>query len=73
MDAIERAIPTPQIEVIVQGRARPANPLGLPATDSQSTDVHQAIHHLAHHHRAVVAAGACPAGSTVRPDPIRRR
>ena len=56
MDAIERAVPAPQIEIIMQGRAwrqvlRDRAPLA-----ASGQDVHQTIHDLADVHRALIAA-----------------
>src|SRR3954469_16207726 len=56
MDEIERAIPTPQVEIIVQGRAwRQVFREGPPLTAGRE-NVHEAVHHLTHDHRALVAA-----------------
>src|SRR5262249_9261538 len=54
MDAIERAVPAPQIEIIVQGRAwrqvfRNRAPLAAVAQD-----VHQTVSNLAQVHRALI-------------------
>src|SRR6202007_3187626 len=56
MDAIERAVPSPQVKIVVHGAARRQvlrhrSPL---ATGAQH--IHQAIDHLAHIDRALVAA-----------------
>src|SRR5262245_22987011 len=54
MDAIERAVPAPQIEIIVQGRAwrqvfRNRAPLA-----ARAQDVHQTVSNLAQVHRALI-------------------
>src|SRR6516162_9684054 len=56
MDAIERAVPTPQIEIIVQGRAwrqvfRNRAPLA-----ARAQDVHQTVSNLAQVHRALITS-----------------
>src|SRR6476620_8121885 len=56
VDAIERAVPGPKLEVAVHRRARSqilrkGSPLAAGAED-----VHQAVDHLAHVHRTLVAA-----------------
>ena len=56
MDAVERAVPAPQIEIIVQGRAwrqvfRDRAPLAACAQD-----VHQTVGDLAQVHRALITA-----------------
>jgi hypothetical protein len=56
MDAVERAVPTPQIEIIVQGRAwrqvfRDRAPLA-----ARAQDVHQTVGDLAQVHRALITA-----------------
>ena len=56
MDEIERAIPTPQVEIIVQSRARRQVPWDRPPLTAGRQNVHQAVHHLAHDYRALVAA-----------------
>ena len=55
MDEIERAIPTPKVEIIVQCRARrQVLRDGSPLTAGRQ-NVHEAVHHLTHDHRALVA------------------
>jgi hypothetical protein len=56
MDAIERAIPAPQIEVIVQRRARRQVFRDRPPLAAGRQNVHEAVHDLAHDHRALVFA-----------------
>ena len=56
MDAVERAVPAPQIEIIVQGRAwrqvfRERAPLA-----ARAQDVHQTVGDLAQVHRALITA-----------------
>ena len=56
MDAVERAIPTPQVEIIVQCRARWQVFRDRPPLTAGRQNIHQAVHHLAYDHRALVAA-----------------
>ena len=56
MDEIESAIPTPQVEIIVQGRARRQVFRDGPPLTTGGENVHEAIHNLAQDHRAFVAA-----------------
>src|SRR4051812_7227834 len=56
MDAIERAVPGPQLEVAVHRRARSQILRYGPPLAAGAEDVHQAVDHLAHVHRALVAA-----------------
>ncbi len=55
MDAIESAIPTPQVEIIVQCRARRQVFRNRSPLTAGRENVHQTVHHLAHDHRALVA------------------
>src|SRR5271155_3673285 len=56
MYEIERAIPTPQVEIIVQRRARrQVFRDGSPLTTG-GENIHEAVHNLAHNHCAFVAA-----------------
>ena len=56
INEIERAIPTPQVEIIVQRRAgRQVFRDGPPLTTG-GENIHQAVHNLAHDHCAFVAA-----------------
>ena len=52
MDAIERAVPAPQIEVIVDRRARRQVLRDRAPLAAGAQDVHQAVDDLAHHHCA---------------------
>ena len=56
MDPIERAVPTPQIEIFVQGRARRQVLGDRPPLAAGAQDVHQPVDDLAQVHRALVAA-----------------
>ena len=55
MDEIERAIPTPQVEIIVQGRARRQVFRDGPPLTSGGENIHEAVHNLAHDYCAFVA------------------
>ena len=59
MNEIERAIPTPQVEIIVQRRARRQVFRDSPPLTTGGENVHQAIHNLAQDHRAFVAEQPC--------------
>ena len=48
MDAIERAVPTPQIKIIIQGRAGRQVFRDRPPLATGAQDVHQPVDHLAH-------------------------
>ena len=56
MYEIERAIPTPQVEIIVQRRARRQVFRDSPPLTTGGENVHEAVHNLAHDHCAFVAA-----------------
>ena len=56
MYEIERAIPTPQVEIIVQRRARRQVFRDGPPLTTGGENIHEAIHNLAHDHCAFVAA-----------------
>src|SRR3954465_11858985 len=56
MNAIERAVPAPELEVVVPRRARRQVLGDSPPLAACAEDVHQPVHHLAHVHRALVAA-----------------
>ena len=56
MDAIERAIPAPQIEISMDGRTRRQVFRNGPPLATCRQNIHEAVHHLAHDHRALVAA-----------------
>lgn len=56
MYEIERAIPTPQVEIIVQRRARRQVFRDRPPLTTGGENVHEAVHNLAHDHCALVAA-----------------
>ena len=45
MDEIERAIPTPQVKIIVQGRARRQVFRDRPPLTSSAQNIHDAVHH----------------------------
>ena len=49
MDAIERAVPAPQIEIIVQRRARRQVRRNRAPLTAGAQNIHQAVDHLAHH------------------------
>ena len=55
MDEIERTIPTPQVEIIVQGRARRQVFRDGPPLTSGGENIHEAVHNLAHDYCAFVA------------------
>ena len=56
MDPIERAVPTPQIKIIVQRRAWRQVFRDRPPLATGAQDVHQAVDDLAQLHRSLVAA-----------------
>src|SRR3954465_14654403 len=56
MKAIERAVPAPELEVVVPRRARRQVLGDSPPLAACAEDVHQPVHPLAHVHRSVVAA-----------------
>jgi hypothetical protein len=56
MDAIERAVPTPQVEIIVHRRARRQILRNGPLLASGAQDVHEPIDDLAEDHAALVPA-----------------
>src|SRR4051812_49525648 len=56
MKAIERAVPAPELEVVGHRRARRQVLGDSPPLAACAEDVHQPVHHLAHVHRALVAA-----------------
>ena len=49
VDAIERAVPAPQIEIIVQRRARRQVRRNRAPLTAGAQNIHQAVDHLAHH------------------------
>ena len=55
MYEIERAIPTPQVEIIIQRRARRQVFRDGPPLTTGGKNIHEAVHNLAHDHRAFVA------------------
>src|SRR5262249_8957530 len=60
MDEIERTIPPPQVEIIVQGRARRRVFRDGPPLTSGGENIHEAVHNLAHDYCAFVATAlAC--------------
>ena len=72
MDAIERAVPAPQIEITVQGRARRQVLRNRPPLATRAQDVHQPVDDLAQIHAAFVAAplGRRDARRDQRPLPV---
>src|SRR3954454_2137024 len=56
MNAIERAVPAPELEVVVHRRARRQVFGDSPPLAACAQDVHQPVHPLAHVHRDLVAA-----------------
>ena len=48
MDAIERAVPTPQIEIVVQRAARRQVLRDRPPLTAGAQNIHQPVDHLAH-------------------------
>ena len=56
MDAIERAVPAPQVEIIMHRRARRQILGQRPPLASRAQDVHQPVDDLAHIDMALVAA-----------------
>src|SRR6516165_10156276 len=54
MDAIERAVPAPQIEIIVQGRAWRQVFWNRAPLAARAQDVHQTVSNLAQVHRALI-------------------
>jgi len=56
MDAFERAIPAPQVEISMDGRARRQVFRNRTPLATCRQNIHEAVHHLAHDHRALVAA-----------------
>jgi hypothetical protein len=56
MDAIERAVPAPQIEIVIQRRARWQVFRNRPPLAAGAQDVHQPVDNLAQLDRALVAA-----------------
>src|SRR5918911_405951 len=56
MDVIERAVPGPEVEIVVQRRARRQILRDGPPLAAGAEDVHQAVDDLAHEHRALPAA-----------------
>ena len=56
MYEIERAIPTPQVEIIVQRRARRQVFRDGPPLTTGGENIHEAVHNLAQDHCAFVAA-----------------
>ena len=56
MYEIERAIPTPQVVIIVQRRARRQVFRNRPLLTTGGENVHEPVHDLAHDHCALVAA-----------------
>ncbi len=56
VDAIERTVPAPQIEIIVERRTRRLVLGNRPPLAASAQDVHQAVDDLAHVHRPLVAA-----------------
>src|SRR5208283_849626 len=56
VDAIERAVPAPQIEIIVDRRARWQVLGDRPPLAAGAQDIHQAVDDFAHVHRPPVAA-----------------
>ena len=55
MDTIERAVKAPQIEIIVQGRARRQVFRDGPPLTTSGENIHEAVHNLAHDYCAFVA------------------
>src|ERR1700677_3254988 len=56
VNAVERAIPTPQIEIIIQRRERRQVRGDRPPLTAGAQDIHQAVDNLAHHDMTSVAA-----------------
>ena len=56
VDAIERAVPVPQIEIIVDRRARRQVLGDRPPLAAGAQDIHQTVDDLPHVHRTLVAA-----------------
>ena len=56
MDAVERAVPAPQIEIIVDRRARRQVLGDRPPLAAGAQNIHQAVDDFAHVHRPPVAA-----------------
>jgi len=56
MNAIERAVPAPQIEVVVQGRARRQVLRDRPPLAARTQNIHQAVNDFAQVDRPLIAA-----------------
>jgi hypothetical protein len=56
MDALQRTVPLPQLQIVMQGAARWQVLRDRPPLASSAEDVHQPVDHLAHVNRALVAA-----------------
>ena len=56
MDAIKRAVPTPQIEIIEKRAARRQVLGNCPPLTARAQNVHDPVHHFAHIDVALVAA-----------------
>ena len=56
MDAIQRAVPTPQIEIVEQRALRRQVFRDCPPLATRAQDIHDPVHHFAHLDVAPVAA-----------------
>jgi hypothetical protein len=59
MDALERSIPVPKVEIAMHGAARRQVPGKSPPLAAGGKDIHYAIDDFAHNHRAFAAATLC--------------
>jgi hypothetical protein len=73
MDAIERAIQRPQVKIVVHRAARRQVLRNRSPLATGAQHIHQAIDHLAHIDRALVAASLGWQQSTAAPVPILHR